>query len=222
MTMRQMVIGLMILAGTANAEQDARKVVMLKHAQPERIQKLLQHFGVAISVDRQSKALALSGPSSALEAAEQAIQKLDVPEPALRQVELIAHVLVASFTPPETATPDPPDLAPVIKQLRATFPYKHYRLADTLLMRTTENDRVFTQGSIGNQAYEFRVVRTTVTQSDSNVRSVRLDNLNLTIKGYLVIETTTEIREGQKVVIGKATGEDTDAYFRILSAKVVQ
>lgn len=219
--MRSILTAFLALALTAQAE-DTRKLVMLKHAQTSRIQNLLKHFGVAISADPQSKAIALSGTQASVEAAEQAIQRLDVPEPPRHQIELTAFVVVASANAADGAAPEPAELAPVIKQLRATFPYKSYRLEDTLLTRTIEDDRVYSKGALGLQSYEFHVVRVTVLENERAPRSIRLDNLTFSIKDYLQVSTSTELREGQKVVIGKATGKDGQAYFLVLTAKVVQ
>lgn len=82
--------------------------------------------------------------------------------------------------------------------------------------------------------YEFRVVSSAIT-SDSKERVIRIDGLKLALRVPIKtsdrdwsyqeahINTSIDIREGQKVVVGKANIDNADnALILVLTAKVIE
>ena len=134
---------------------------------------------------------------------------------------------------PQTA-PEPVDLAPAIKQMRSLFPYKSYRMLDTIWIRTRENDRNDTSGLAPaalkvdptfDPTYHLSIVRPTIISTTPY--TIRFEGLNLALNlrehTTVTINSSFNIREGQKVVIGKTnpTGADS-AIVLVVSAKVVE
>jgi len=228
---RLAIILLVIAAPLLRAEEISRKVIELKYVNANQVNSLLGNFGVNIRSDDRLKTIALTGSPESVAQAEAAIKKLDVPAPAEKNIELLAYLVMASNdaqTPPEAA-----DLTSVIKQMRTLFPYKSYRLLDTIWVRTKAGGSAFESGGMApaslktdpnfNPTY---LLSAHGTWYDADNKTVRLADLSLLLvlreKTSVKIGSNVDIREGQKVVIGKTnpTGA-ASAVVLIVTAKVV-
>jgi hypothetical protein len=99
--------------------------------------------GVNYEASTTLKAIVLRGEPADVANVERTIQELDNPNresgaaSGVRNIELTIYAIAGSSEPLagfEEVTGDA--LAPVLKQLRAIFPYKHYELLTTVLMRS--------------------------------------------------------------------------------------
>jgi hypothetical protein len=223
------------------------RVFEVKNADVNRLAAMVDVFGARVQPDASLRVISVSGTEEQVRAIEDAIKRFDVPPPARKNVELTFHLVQAL----PTAVMDklPSDLEPVIKQLRSTFAFQGYRLADTIQVRGRDGDS-FDASSVANftgmvanaptTTSQLRAQRVTIGSTDKTP-VIRIDNLRLGVRvpqctnrisgGDCAggawqfmdngINTSVDVKEGQKVVIGKtAVGADS-AIIIIVTAKVV-
>jgi hypothetical protein len=139
--------------------------------------------------------------------------------------------------------PDPAELATAIKQMRSLFPYESDRLLDTIRVRTKENERIESSGLAPvalkidpnfDPIYRLAASRATILSMDT--KTVRFDsfNLSLTLRQNrqkdgltevtaVTIGSSFDVREGQKVAIGKTNPASADtAVILVVTAKIVE
>lgn len=195
-----------------------------------------------------------NGSATDVENAARAIRELDNLGTAsdAKTVELTTSVIAGSTQRiPDTQEVAGDALVPVLKQLRATFPYTSYQVLSTMLLRVTEGDAPHTlRGSMkwlppassgARSAVEYSLIYGGVTISpDSSIHlnEVRFESVvpvadivtgkdgsksSAVSPQNLQIRTRIDLREGQKVVVGSATVADVDVcLFLVLSGRLVQ
>jgi hypothetical protein len=222
-------------AKKADSEEWPVKMFQVKYANVGQLREVLSVFGAFINADGHLKVLTVRAPEKILAAIEESIKLLDVPPAPVKNVELTVHLLIASPQPAASALPA--ELDPTIKQLKAVFNYKGYRLLETLLLRTREGQAGDMSGTLASGSddpraitYEFHINSAWIT-ADAKDRVFRISNLKLHLRvpikgagGFYDAGITTDIdaREGQKVVVGKANIDNSDnALILVLTAKVV-
>ena len=248
--MKRLLLALILIAAPLAAQNEKKddrpaststhiqRLFILKYAEPRNIQQLLQVFDAQIISNSDLHAVAVTATPQAMQAVEEAIAKLDVPSAAAKNVELTMQLVVGSDTD-GAGGPLPKDLEPVVTQLRNTFPFKHYGLLDVLTLRTRVGQRASTDSSGG--AIQFgsvsRPVYSTFGINSSSLGpdgTVRLDGLRANSRipvenspgqfnmQDLNLSSDVDIKDGQKVVIGRHGITRDQALFLVLSARVVQ
>jgi hypothetical protein len=232
---------LMLLCGVALLAQDTvSRIVKVKHINPESATMILNVLAgkqVHWQPDAQMKIIALNGPSDLVKALEEAIQKLDVPQPVVRNVELTFHMLLAA--PQGDSAAVPPELAGVATQLRNVFGLKSLRVLETAVLRGREGNGGQMSGVMSmpakveaNATFELRYSKMQVSSSEKG-QNIRIDNLRFLAKvphaagnGFqfsdAAMNTDIDVREGQKVVVGKSSIDAAaQSLFLVVTAKVV-
>ena len=140
----------------------------------------------------------------------------------------------------ETQNPQPGDqlpdaLASTAKQLHGVFAYKGYNLLESFVLRGRDGQGGSADGTIKNSTYSFRYQRASAL--DGSPKIVTLQNLSLQIrmptgmrndKGqpeYKTsgVSTDIDIRDGQKVVVGKSDMNNGESpLILVVTAKVVE
>jgi hypothetical protein len=154
---------------------------------------------------------------------------------------LTAYLIVASRNGTQD-TPLPKDLASPIAQMSSAFPYKAFTLLDAIDMRLTsgaggtlkgilpQTRDAFPNGGhysiVVSRVTVFGQAQTVATLAASDVLApanlIQFANLNLTVN-EVNFATDVDVKEGQKVVVGKANIDGSaDALIVILTAKVVE
>ena len=207
-------------------KQMAQKIFELKHVEPGEVQMLLRALDANISPVNNLHMIAVRASKETIDVIEEALKRIDVPRPAKKNIEFTGYMILASSK--TTDTTDAPELAPVIKQLRALFPYKGYRVVETMFLRSRDGDSGNASGYIvdslnGNRhSYKFGFNTAALTAD----RQIRMNNVHLEVNtpsGILGFRTQLDIREGQKVVVGKSNVVGTeDALILVLNAKVIE
>ncbi len=230
------------LSGLQAAEKETR-VFQLKHMDPKQLISLLAPFGPVIA-NPEMKALTITALKESFPAIEDVIHRLDVPPPAVRNIEVTIYLMSALGTPSAGAIPA--ELESVVKQLKGMFSYKSYQLIDTELIRVRggeggEMSGVINGGPVVDGARNISQIKfkSATVSSDEKGLKIRIDLLKVGVrlpvplasgsgpeKRYQYIDTgistDVDIREGQKVVVGKANMEGTDrASIIVLTAKLV-
>jgi hypothetical protein len=242
------------------AAPEVTKIIRVHNARPEKLADMVRVGGVVIHANDALKAIVIRGKPADVAILEQTIRELDTASTsaASRNVELMAYLVSGSSTMPPSSTPAEKlaALAPVIKQLRAIFPYNDYQLLSTMLLRSGEGSRTISNGllkpfqngaAIPPSTYYIQYDSATVSPEEANP-TVHLEHFHFSTRIAVAtgapasnqtgmplasttqfqmldvgIQTDVDLREGQKVVVGKANIESSDsAIFVILSAKLVQ
>jgi hypothetical protein len=197
-------------------------------------------FKGGITGDSSLRTILVYGPKDMVAQVEKVVAELDTPgsEAAIgRNVEMTMTLLRCS-TKEGTGAKLPADIEPVAKQLRAATQYKEIQVWDVIPLRlqegkqTTENINL-TTGSERPATLEIRLTpQATSRKGQSWVVRFSLLNLNFLIpvmagKDYTFqrvgLETAGEFVEGQKTVLGKVSGMDSDsAIFVVISLKVLE
>jgi hypothetical protein len=232
---------LMLLCGVALLAQDTvSRIVKVKYIPPESaiaVLNVLAGKQVRWQPDGRLRIIALNGPADLVNALEEAIQKLDVPPPAVRNVELTFHMLLAA--PLGEAPPISQELAGVATQLRNVFGVKSVRLLETAVLRGREGSGGQMNGTMTtptkldvNATFELRYSGTQVSAGDKG-QNIRIDNLRFQAKvphavgnnfqfSDAAMSTDIDVREGQKVVVGKSSIDSaSQSLFLVVTAKVV-
>jgi len=249
--MKRLLLAALLIAAPVVAQQkDAptTKVVTLKYADPEQMKALVRMYGVDIGANPFPnpglRAVSLRGTPEQIAAAEAAIKQYDVPP---KTIELVVHFVVGTNQPTPNAPPVPPEVREVINQLKGTFTFKDYSMLDTLTLRTRAGSHAHTSGIVSGgsppRLSQFSIDRAYVSDDGT----IRIDHMQAglriptgrtpasqTSKGgsepanqvqYLNtgIEQDVDVKEGQKVVVGRASLDGPEkALFLILTARVVQ
>ena len=234
--------------------QIVTKVVRVQYALPEKIADLIHGGNTVVRADNILKVIVLKGSPNDVASLEQTVRELDVPAAALtfhksKDVELIVSVIGGSDKADLLSGGQVPEaMVPVIKQLRAAFPYKNYQLLSSMLLRSSEGAKAGNNGvmkSVTNlgsyshpNGYAVGFDEASVS-SDEGKPTIHLRNflfkttVPIPIGGDtntsqfqmsdIAIRTDVDLREGQKIVAGKANLENSDlALFVVLTARLVE
>jgi hypothetical protein len=236
--------------------REVQRIFELRHADPRELQNLLAVFPVRMFFNQHFKTVSVSGSPEVLAAVEETIKRFDhpprtpPPPPPAKNVELTVHLLLGQEQGP--AETIPAALQPVVAQLTGLFPYKSYRLAETMVVRSRDGAEGHVSGVLRGTGegspqapYRFSYKRAIVGHVEKE-RQIRLDNLELVVDvpsaepafqaagkakepaifpvtyKHVVLKTDIDAREGQKVVVGKATLDGAgQALILVVTARVV-
>ena len=219
-----------------------QRVFILKYADPARISNLLGVFGAAMTANSDLHALAVTSSPEVMPAIEDAIKRLDVPTAAPQNIELTVYYLIGGDGDASGIAP-PKELDSVVAQLKNSFPFKSYRLLDTLALRSRAGQAAETSSAPGQVALgspsaliQFSIRSATLSTDGS---TVRIDKMRAGMRmpvptaggptgattqyQYvdLGLNADVDIKEGQKVVVGRLTVNKDQALFLVLTAGIV-
>ncbi len=222
----------------AEAPKTVQKLFILKYVDPRAVEPLLRVFGQAVP-NAELHAIAVTASPTNMPAIEEAISRLDVPVAAPKNIDLTFYFIVGNEGDSAPAAALPKDLDSVVTQLKNTFPFKSYRLMDVLSTRarTGRNVNISSVGASGSMTNGINEP----VQTDVHINSVSVGGDNSTIRidglktgsrvpfasgnGFsfkdLGINTDIDMKEGQKVVVGRIGLSRDQALFLILTGKIV-
>lgn len=167
---------------------------------------------------------------------EEAIKRLDVPQPTNPDIEIHVHFLLASNVD-GGSNQIPREIADAVNQLRSTLTYKNYYLASSIVQRTKASGRgIAGDGNveIGSPLFRDLTVLQYVLRADGvNVSGspgtsmVDLRNFSFELStspgagGRAAIRSDLNLKEGEKVVVGTASLKDK-ALVLVVTAKVIK
>ncbi len=225
---------LLVFVTVALWGQNTGMVITLRHIKSEYAFQIANAFSngkVIFQMTPGSPNVVMSGPPESLAIVENAIKKADVPEPPPQNVELLVYVLAAADG--AGGSPLPEDLAGVAKQMKGVLGIPTLRLIESIQIRARVGKGGEATGILGKSAdrpnlYQLRFNEVTV-QDTATGRSLRLSGLKFggkisTGTSYVDTGFSTDIdlKEGQKVVIGKSSLDTSGTpYFVVVTGKVV-
>lgn len=248
------------LPALAQDQKTVTRVFKIEHGNVEQIAEVLRMFGGAAQPNKELGVIAWQGPESRLPAVDAAVESLDVPPKAMKNVEMTMFILAAEPGEGSAANDQVPELLQgVTTQIRKLFDFQSIRLLESSIIRTRDGE----SGQIGGGlsinrpvpealrekgslaaaladaqgSYQLKFSNLEVV-SDEEGNTVRVNRLALTVllpavyinnnggeertmkKTQLV--TDIDVREGQKVVVGKTSIEGArDTMFLVITAEVL-
>ena len=227
-------------AAPAEAKGSVTRIFSVKHRDVVSLSELISAFGARIRPSPALGVIAVTGPPEIVEAVGDSIQRLDVAPSPPKNVELTFYIVIAL---PQASQPTsvPRELEAVTKQLKSVFSYQAFRVLDTMILRCRDGQGAEASGAgppptgpaESGQWTTFQVrFRMVSVSSDSAGKVVRLNGLRLgaripipTSGGWTWVDTgfntDIDVREGQKVVVGKANIDSSNnAMIVVVTAKV--
>lgn len=231
--------------------QRVTKVVRVHNAIPEKIARVLAPGSpIMVTSDNMLGVVVLKGTPEDIATAEQTIKELDVPSAAVstaNDIELIVYLIGGSNSSAVTSDTNLGAVQPVVKQLSAIFPYKSYELLSTMLLRSQQGKEARSSGvmnyklspEVSQHAATYGINYDSASvSSDRSKAVIHLEGFRFNAKmgiaastiqnttQYQIVDIGTksdvDLREGQKVVIGKTdVANDGSAIFIVLTAKLV-
>ncbi|MBZ5555046.1 MAG: hypothetical protein LAO21_20210 [Acidobacteriia bacterium] len=219
------------------------KIFTVKYADVVELSQPLRVFNAQLIPNRDLKVLAVSCDRDTMPAIEDAIKRLDVPPTSAKNIELTVYLLSASEQV-EPSSGVTPELQGVVDQLKGLFPYKGFRLTESMVVRVRDGQTGHVSGVAPSTSEGYKIFYNFQFRSANIVdgvegRTIRIDRLRLGAKVPLVlpgsaekslnvqyqdtgIETDIDVRDGKKVVVGKAnTDGSSGAMILVVTAKVM-
>jgi hypothetical protein len=202
-------------------------------------------LGGSFSASREMHAIAVKADIGDMTVIEDAIKRLDVRSAGPTNVELTVNLIVGTEAESGLGGAVPRDLESVVTQLKGAFPFKNYRQMDQIELRTRTGERAETrsEGAVvskdsvpgcvidkdGTRPRATTVTTRFVIRAASlgqDGSSVRLDQMEAYINwpgsaSSLDLIASVDVKEGQKVVVGRIGVAHDQALFVVLTAHLV-
>ncbi len=208
------------------------KLFVLKYADPGPVMNLVRALGGSGTENAQMRAIAVTADKSAMPVIEDAIKQLDTPAAAPKNIDLTVNLIVGTDAESGVGSPIPKELESVVAQLKGAFPFKNYRQVDQIELRICTGERADATsegGTVNGMAdgtvtTHFNIRAAGLAQDGS---TVRLDSMEASIywpqlNQNLRLSASVDVKEGQKVVVGRIGVAHNQALFVVLTAHVVQ
>jgi hypothetical protein len=220
------------------------EVFQLKFAQPSDLVGVLRMFSGRADFERDLRVVMWSGPKEFAPAVKDIVARLDVAPASVPSIELTFYLLSGSKQA-ATAGALPSELDGVATQVKGIFGLPRLSLLETAVIRVRDGSEGRAEGvvpSLGDPShaamYRLDFGSASLT-ADERGKVVSLRRLALTLNVPLgerspdgklsdltyrdsSLCTDAEVREGQKVVLGKASVDRSgDTLFLVVNAKVV-
>jgi hypothetical protein len=232
--------------------ESVTKVIRVQSA-PSEIARIVQAQGCHVEASNALSAVIIQGRPDCVASSEKIVRELDQQGSANdgRNIELTAYIISGTSSSSSEERIDS-SLEPALKQLRSLFPSKHYELLGTLYVRSAQNSGASAAGSIALPSIfsdanssssrcwiAYDSASALSPESAIHIRkllfvtSVPVFFTTKNEKGEVKttgstanevkVQSDVDLREGQKVVIGKSNiGKADDSIFLVLSARLVQ
>jgi len=234
---------LLMLAAASWAAQDNKnsqnkpasvyveRLFVLKYADPGPVMNLVRALGASGTENNQMRAIAVTAEKSSMVVIEEAVKQLDTPAAAPKNIDLTVYLVVGTDAESGVGSAVPKELESVVAQLKGAFPFKNYRQVDQIEVRSRTGERVATSsdgGSVNNMGAAVRTnlgIHAAGLAQDGS--TVRLDSMEASIRWpdvdhNLNLSASVDVKEGQKVVVGRIGVAHDQALFVVLTAHVVQ
>lgn len=214
-----------------------QKLFILKYADPVQIRPLLTIFGANMVPNSDLHALAVVSSPEIMPAIEDGIKRLDVPSAAPQNIELTAYYLIGGEAENSPGGAVPHELDSVVTQLKSSFAFKVYHLMDTLTLRARTGQTAESSsnaGTVGPNSpaiLDNFMIRSSSLSADGT--TIRLDKMKAGIRmpvggpaaysyADLGLNADVDVKEDQKVVVGRLSVNKDQALFLVLTARLVK
>ena len=206
------------------------KLFVLKYADPGPVMNLVRALGAMGTENTQMRAIAVTAEKGPMVVIEEAVKQLDTPAAAPKNIELTVYLVVGTDTE-GIGSAVSKELESVATQLKGAFPFKNYRQVDQIEVRTRTGERASTSSDGGNGNNMGAAVRTNFAIRAAGLApdgsTVRLDGMEASIRWSdmdhnLNLSASVDVKEGQKVVVGRIGVAHDQALFVVLTTHVIQ
>lgn len=222
-----------------------RKVVEVKHLsgdRAERAVKLVREFMHPVgsmSFDSVLRTAILIGPEDVVSGAEALFRKFDSPSAIKPDLQTQFRIYLVEASPdPVTSGTIPTEISSAVEQMKKSFFYKGYRLLDTLLLQARGSGPGETNGMLPAQGDRSDIrtsYRIWYKQADilEDAKTVTIRDFRVNLRLPIMVpngninyaesslNTDLTVQEGQKLVVGKLSSEQTkNAIFLIITVDV--
>jgi hypothetical protein len=213
------------------------KIFEVKNGDPERFHNLLWGLtsgfkGADVRVQPEFGTITVRDFPENLAAMEEALKRLDKPQPPRPSLELHIHILIASDTATAGSQEYPAEIADAIKQLQTTMRYKTYTLVASSMQRAKEDrNGINNSGAIGigldnsnavvwgvnpgasglhpaNAGYNYSMRPISIEPSTSGKASIQIGEFGFRLNwpgGNAAFSNPLMLRDGEKLVVGTTT-----------------
>jgi len=232
-------------ASTSKPAEVETKLILLKHASASGVARLLHNAGLPVAGDNLLRAIVVRSTPDKIDQVERIVKQLDAEPQPLPQTEptncdLIIYVLGGTKTSPGEGQLSQ-SLLPVVRQLKAVFPYQSYRLLETLSQRTRVGESTSLagilppfEGSNSNIPSKYVLIYTLGSVSSQRGQWIaKVDKFSFNVNSYFRVDNSSfsrdaevkssfDVKSGQKVVIGNASVTGDESIFLVVEAKPVE
>jgi hypothetical protein len=181
-----------------------------------------------VTSDPETGTLVVRTNQDLMPAIEQVVKQLDTTAVSSKNVELTFYILEGSRDPMPNSGALPAELQSTVNQLKTVFAFQSFRLLDTAVIRGRDGRDLTVAGQlpiVGTGQYQLRLRPSLPVDAKPPV--IRIDRLHYYNAGAgsssVSFEAEVDIREGQKVVIGKAgIGTNQNALILVATGKIVE
>jgi hypothetical protein len=223
------------------------KVFEVRNRPPKDLEQVIRLLtsgfkGAQLSASDEFRTITVRDFPENIAAIEEALKRLDTPEPARPSLEIRMHVLLASNAEGKPSQ-YPADLKEVIAELQKTLNYKEYSLLTSIVQRTRES-RGFHPGHLEgkgsaevispagggnsdrrmNSYYQFSANSIAFLPGPSGVGEIEMGDFtfSLAMAGTdSKIRSDVRMRDGEKVVVGTAGFQDKGMIL-VMTARVLK
>ncbi len=220
------------------------KLFEVKYRDPNALADALKGLagpGGSVSFNSNLRTLTVRDFPENIAVIEDALKRLDVPEPTSGNLEVTFHLLKGTKFPTDAAT-FPPSLQPVLKQLQGTLKFQGYQFVTTFTNRTLDGNPVEGSGVVSygipeaapqkfddKSSLRYKVTRVRITTDGEGKEVIQLTNFNVSLVvpvnntsfRDLGFNTSLSLREGEQVVVG-TTNIGDEAVIVVVSVKKVK
>jgi len=229
------------------------KIFDIKNREPRDLVQILQPLGsgfkgAIMQPNSEYRTITVRDFPENIATIEEAIKRLDVPlppkppqppRPASPDVEVVAHILIASNSE-DAGNSSPPALTDVIKQLQTTLNYKSFQLLTSIVQRTRyERGNIEARGTADmpdkslSGKYRLLIPHINPETMPPDFSRIALGNLEFNMEGFkeetnrtvgvgeTKINTNLSVRDGEKVVVGTASLKDK-AVILVLTTRILK
>ena len=206
------------------------KMFFLKHRDPRELARSLHSLGsgakgAEVLANKDTGTLSVRDFPENIAAIEDALKRLDTPEPSRRDVEFHIHVLFASNSPVH-GSDYPEELRDVLGALKSTLTYRSYTLAASLVQRAQDGKWVDGAGATEIQIaeakgekrilpmpFKFQIESVKVESPASGPAIIKLERFDFGFNSVppewrARIRSDLSLKDGEKVVVGTSTLKD--------------
>ena len=223
------------------------RVFEIKYRDPNNLYRALIGLasgfkGASMNYNDEFRTLTVRDFPENLATIEEALKRLDKPEPPRPTIEFHIHILIASEGTAPAGQEYPEELADVLKQLRSTLKYKSYVLLASSIQRTKEGrEGVSNSGSADGRglgiadsetypiAYHYDLGQISLEGSGGALQTIAISGFKFSMRIYIKpvgwqdvgFHTPVSLRDGEKIVVGTTTVGDRGVAV-VVTAKLIK
>jgi hypothetical protein len=228
------------------------KIIEVKYRDPGSLFSALRALGsgfkgARIDPDPNFRILTVRDFPENIAVIEEAVKRLDTPQPVRPEIEFHIHVLIASNSP-SSGDEFPAELNEVLKQLQGTLKYKSYGLMSSSVHRASQAGQGVSNKGVAQSKlfsvstpldnpifYEYNLMPLMIRDNTAGGSTIEIGQFTFNMRVPLLtggqaqqiqyenvgFRSPVTIRDGEKIVVGTTTMGDKGLVV-VVSAKIIK